>query len=318
MIFEAADARQLAKAKDLAPNMADLNDSQKEWLLFSKIFRSLGYSNFSDGFESLAESLPYQKLQPWLVESEPREKIIAHWAGELGLIPAESKGLHENFLPTWEALRRLRPLDSMNSIPMAPTGRPQNHPLRRLAGMYHHLARTGSEGLVKSWLRALWEVEALLQAKAGNKRVFEPLARLFDPVGTEVLSQLLTPTSKKTAAKPLALIGQSRQRVVIANAVIPFFLSWAREAGDRGLEKTLFALFLTLPGEGGNHKTELMEERLFAGRPIKLRKSLSYYQGLIQLYDDWCRQYDRTCEGCGLGRLIIGAGNHGARSLVGK
>lgn len=313
LVQRASEQRQLAKAMGLAPEFAQLTDDQQEWLLFSKLFRALGYGGWQDAFERLAEATPLAKVRQTLAQPGGNIQLLGLWAGNLGLLAGG--------IEPWQPLCQAWGQDllayagqPLAQLP-APKGRPQNHPLRRLSGLVHHLEATLHQGLLKTWLKLLWEAEAALGQKQGWKQVQTQVAGLFPNPPQNPLTQVLTPKTAKMSGQPLALIGLERQRVLLVNAVIPFFLAYALAKQDRALEKTLFGLFLLLPCEGENHKTLAMEARLLAGVQGWGRKNLCYAQGLIQLYEDWCGP-EPDCQCCGLLRLL--QGEHGAGADVGK
>ncbi len=317
LVQSASEQRQLAKAQSLAPEFSKLNEDQQEWLLFSKLFRALGYGGWQDAFERLAEATPLTWVRQTLALPLGNQRLLGRWAGNLGLLQ-EGVSHWQPTCQSWGQGLLAHAGQPLNPLPEAvahPQGRPQNHPLRRLSGMVHHLEATQHQGLLKTWLKLLWEAEPALGQPQGLKQVQDQVAGLFPNPPQNPLTQVLTPKTKKIGQQPLTLIGPERQRVLLVNAVIPFFLAYALAKNDRGLEKTLFGLFLLLPCEGENHKTLAMEARLLPNVRGWGRKGLSYAQGLIQLYEDWCGP-EPTCQGCGLLRLL--QSEHGAGADIGK
>ncbi len=301
LIFGAADQRQLRKAQALAPNLKDFGPAQQEWLLFSKIFKSLGYSNFPSEFEKLAEAFPLSGITSQI---KNKERILGQWAKTLGLLEVDSDLLHESYKKNYQ-LMQAETQGLSATLPLLIKGlRPANNPWRRLTGLYYHLEKTKGQGLLKSWLKFFWNAEEHLNKKGALKKIIAELNELFPTPKTEPLSQILVPTSKKLAQNSQNLVGASRQMVILTNAVMPFFLSWAREFKDKKLEKTLFSLYLTLPTEGQNSKTQKMQERLFGGERPKIKQGLSFDQGLLQIYDDWCEVNWGNCLACKLPSLI--------------
>ncbi|MDX2470667.1 MAG: DUF2851 family protein [SAR324 cluster bacterium] len=301
LIFGAADQRQLRKAKELAPNLKELSLAQQEWLLYSQILKSLGYSRFPVEFEKLAEAFPLKRIT---AQIKDKEIILGQWAKALSLLDISPDLIHESFFKTYQQMCKITHAQEV-TIPLMIKGlRPANHPWRRLTGLYYHLEKTQGQGLLKSWLKFFWNAEAQLNQKGALKKVSLELSELFPTPNTEPLSQILVPTSKKLAQNPQNLIGASRQMVILTNAVMPFFLSWARAQEDKKLEKTLFSLYLILPTEGQNSKTQKMRERLFSGERPKIKQGLSFDQGLIQIYDDWCEVNWGNCVNCKLPSLI--------------
>ena len=88
----------------------------------------------------------------------------------------------------------------------------------------------------------------------------------------------------------------------MANAVIPFFLAYARRRGDKELEKLLYRLFIVLPPEAPNSKTRFMEHRLLLTKPLPA--TLRSQQGLLQIYQDFCTSFYEGCHACHFPDLI--------------
>ncbi len=304
LLYQAAEQRQLSKAQKLAPALESLRLQQQEELLFAQIFRSLGYSLYAEAFESLAEAWPYARICEQMTSGKGKPVVLGNWAIALNLLE-RAEPVHPSLREEWKTWQGVEPLFTWSGGSLKGGGRPQNHPWRRLTGLYHHLANTLEQGLLKSWLKALWEVEEKLDRQDKPQGILDFLSQLFEPQEFEPLSHLLLPQSKVLSQRILRLVGEARLNVVLANAVIPFFLSWARAQKDKGLEKTLFALFMLLPGEGGNHKTEALQTRFWGDAPRGIKKNLAYYQGMLQFYEDWCGG-EPVCEGCGLFKLLGG------------
>ncbi|OGH04713.1 MAG: hypothetical protein A2600_02845 [Candidatus Lambdaproteobacteria bacterium RIFOXYD1_FULL_56_27] len=298
LIFQASEQRQIQKSERLALTWGKgLEGAQTE--LLGLLFRCLGYSHYSEAFEALALRHPWGEVAQLLALPQAQGKVLGLWLGELGLW--EGTQGYESLAQHWGQFKSLHP--GLNALAkVTPKGRPSNHPARRLTGLYYHLEAVHQEGLAKSWLRFFYQAEQLLQAhKNPLPKLLAALDQQFPSPETEPLVHLSAPSSVKLIA-PQRLIGESRQRILLINGLMPFFLSWAIFSQDKGLQKTLFALFLLLPAEGENHKTQAMESRLgLTGPQMTLRRNLAYHQGLIQFYDQLCETYLKNqCQGCPL------------------
>lgn len=146
-----------------------------------------------------------------------------------------------------------------------------------------------------------------MKTKKSTSTVMRLLDEMFPQPDWDPLNHLLSVVSNDPNVGALRLIGQQRQLVILSNAIIPFFIAWARVHREPQIEKTLMALFLVLPAEGKNRKTQFMEQRLFGHQPhVTIRKNLSYYQGLIQLHDDCCRSFYEGCNNnCSLVKMLL-------------
>ena len=101
------------------------------------------------------------------------------------------------------------------------------------------------------------------------------------------------------------LIGLDRKVIIWANAILPFFLAYARKEQDMQLEQLLFRIFMVLPPEASNQKTRFMERRLWTSsyRHLKLN-SFGYRQGMLQVHADFCRNFFQGCADCELLELL--------------
>lgn len=313
LIFQAAEQRLLGKAALLQAEIQSRDAADREDLLFRKICQAAGYTEYTKPFDELVQNYPYS-LTTFLLRSMHRQnriEILGRWLGFMGFLDGVvADQLHHSLRREWLSFQQF-----WESIPDAPTvsvsgatnpSRPYNHPLRRLVGLYYHLEKVHFQGLLKSWLKFLMDCRPAIAArKHQSKMVLEMLDEMFPQPDWEPLNWLLSASSQKKTDKRIRLIGKQRQLIILVNAIIPFFLSWARECGDRDLESTLFNLFLVLPAEAKNRKTRFLEQRLLPLNPkFKMKKNLSYHQGLIQLHDDCCKSYYEGCRNCSLVKLI--------------
>lgn len=297
LVQQASEQRQIQKARRLGLDFSKGLAAQEQ-RLFELILRCLGYSHYAESFEALGARFSLNRSLDLLAQGP--EALLGTWLGSLGLLSSPDKDIHPAFLPTWQAYNKhfKAPVDDKIKV----QGRPANHPIRRLSGLAAHLDALKGESLVKFWLRFFYQAEDLLGHPKPLPRLAEALDACFPQREDEPLARLMVPTSKKLSTKVQRLIGPSRQRVVLINGLMPFFLCWALFSKDKRLEKTLFALFLLLPAEGDNHKTKALEKRLGlqGTSPGPIRKNLSYHQGLIQFHDELCSTYGPACEGCPL------------------
>ncbi|MDT8446703.1 MAG: DUF2851 family protein [bacterium] len=296
LIFQASEQRQIQKARRLGLDWS-AGLAAQEQRLFALLLRSLGYSHFAEPFESLASRYSYRESMERLKKPQGRLRLLADWLGELGLLGSETEGMHEAYRPIYRSYQASFKGEVLVQLKLK--GRPSNHPLRRLTGLAHHLEGLGGESLVKYWLRFFYQAQGLLKGPKALPNLLKALDERFAQPPDEPLAWLASPTSSKTLKHAQRLIGPSRQRVVLINGLMPFFLSWALFSKDRALEKTLFGLFLLMPAEGPNFKTEALERRL-ACQELPLRRNLAYHQGLIQFHDELCHHYGPTCQGCPL------------------
>ena len=276
-----------------------------EQLLFQSIFKTLGYSAYSYVFEELAQLFPLAVLHSFLQQPyrTARILILARWFGACGLLPEEPPPffhatLRKEFFQWQAEWNQQSPVFVAKKF--AQPSRPQNAPERRLVGMFHHLYHLNTEGLLKGWLKVLKHLEAIVEEKTLKKEVLQKTQALFATPDWEAWQHYLgLPAVDRPQSAQL--IGKDRQIIIWANAIIPFFLAYARQEKWVALEKLLYRLFLALPPEAANSRTRFMEKRLSPFPRKELRpKTLHLQQGLIQIHQDFCQSFERGCEQCRL------------------
>ena len=313
LVFQAAEERLLNKAADIGKEMDSADDEKQEDLLFRSICRSAGYAAFSEPFVKLAQVYPYSQIMKLFrsMHRQNRIEVLGRWLGYMGILDSiDAGGVHDTlrrewlaFQQFWSKIKDIGPISK--PLPKKPY-RPLNHPLRRLTGLYYHLDKVQFHGLVKSWLKFIHECHAAIEKKTRQRAtVLALLDEMFPQPEWDPLSHMLFATSSRLSEKSVRLIGKQRQLIILINSIIPFFLHWAKQKQDRELERTLFDLFLLMPAESKNSKTHFLEQRLFSLNPdFKIKKNLSYHQGLIQLHDDCCKSYYEGCWNCSLVKLM--------------
>lgn len=309
VVAHAAETRARAKAQRILAGAGDDNDEQ---LLFRQLFGYLGYRPHTGLFEDLARRFPLADLAPLLglPREQARAEVLARWFGSAGLLatPPPTRAdttLHteyETLQARWQALR-LAPLERP---PVRRPGRPWNSAERRLAGLFHHLYATGRDGWLRGWLRFLRRMDVLRDAPEFGAEAVRMLTEAFSTPADEPWRRYIS-FHQGDLHRPARLIGMDRTTVLMANAVLPTFLAFARRDGDVELEKVLYRLYLVLPPEGPNQRTRFMEQRL--APVVPLQRSLRTHQGLLQIHQDFCRSFYEGCDRCRFPDLIAPAGD---------
>lgn len=313
LVFQAAEQRLIAKSALMTEELTDAGQEKAENLLFKKICQAAGYTTYAQAFSELAAKYPYNLVGSFFrsMHRQNRIEILGRWLGFMGFLNRiKPESVHDSYRREWLAFQQLwNGIQDSETIVLSDAvkpSRPYNHPMRRLVGLYYHLEKIQFQGLLKSWLKFLMECrKALAAGKRPLSTVQELLDDMFPQPDWEPLGRLTTINSQVLSDRSKRLIGKQRQLIILVNAVIPFFLSWSRANGEQQLERTLFDLFLILPAESENRKTRFLEQRLLSLNPgLKMKKNLSYHQGLIQLHDDCCKSYYQGCQNCTLVKLL--------------
>ncbi|MDQ6624194.1 MAG: DUF2851 family protein, partial [Verrucomicrobiota bacterium] len=148
-----------------------------------------------------------------------------------------------------------------------------NHPQRRLGAL---------AALALRWPAFMHSLGVAEPARA----VREFLRSLEHPYW----QQHYTLTSE-TAARPMALIGESRVAELMANVVYPLLSA-------RGGE--VWSPYEKLGARLTNRRLETAATRLFGDDPRRpaFLKTVAHQQGLLQIYEDFCLQDNSDCAHC--------------------
>ena len=243
--------------------------------LYQAMAAALGYKSNKLPFTLLAQRLPLAVLR------KTRGSTAALLFGVSGFLPAHDlspfdaptrsylRGLWEDWWPRRAEFQRFGIAPELWRMSGQ---RPANHPQRRLAALAQ---------IVAHWPR----VRAVCKA-ADPGETQEFLMNLHD----EYWDMHYT-VSSKIAARPMALIGESRVIEILVNVIIP--LAYSRDPkrwiGYQHLRASL-----------SNRRVETAATRLFGETSLRreLLKSAAIQQGLLQVYEDFCMQDSSDCERC--------------------
>lgn len=312
IIFQASEQRLQDKAHKIQSEIQNFSYQEQEDYLFRLIGKATGYSAYAESFDNLLRHFPASTLMPLFRHSlrQAKTEVLSRWFGYLGLLSkTPSDKIHDELRREWTAMQIIWERISQDTklLPNLPKkGRPQNSPLRRLTGLFYHLEQVHFQGLTKSWMAFinLWDNDAAHQ-KTFPATLNKELEKMFPQTQGDPLAPMLSPVKAVKENSAIRFIGKERQRIILINAIIPFFIAWSQLYKNTELEKKLFAIFLGLPGEGANQKTRFFETRLLQQHSqLTLKKNLSYYQGLIQLHDECCHSFYEGCQNCTLLQLL--------------
>lgn len=278
MLESAAQYRLELKSARLHRSVAAQGRGQA---IFQALAQALGYRNNQQPFLILAQRL----LLPRLLKMNPgqREALLFGVSGFLEAVryedttPSTRDYLRQLWAEWWkvrdECDRWLRP-QHLPRWKLAAT-RPGNHPQRRL-------------GALAAMLTEWPQVSApLMDASRWSQHAWrETLLSLQHEYWGDHYTLMA-----ETAAKPLALIGESRVHEMLANVAYPLLMP----------ERTrLWAEYLELPALLDNQKVRRAVLRLFGDSPrgAAFTSRLHQQQGLLQIYEDFCLEDDSGCANC--------------------
>ena len=241
--------------------------------LFQALAATLGYKNNKLPFTLLAQRLPLKLLR--------KRDAGALLFGVSGFLPATDlsafdtptraylRGLWEKWWPQRAEFERLTIAPELWKLAGQ---RPANHPQRRLAALAQIVAH--------------WPAIRALAKRCEPRAIQEFFVKLTD----EYWDFHYT-VSSKTAAKRMALVGESRVTEMLVNVFFPLALT---------TDDTRAIGFKNLPASLTNRRVEVAALRLFG--PSELGRALlrdaAMQQGLLQIYEDFCMRDASDCERC--------------------
>jgi hypothetical protein len=242
-----------------------------EQALYEGLMEALGYGGNAPAMRSLACAVPWTRLSA--AAPAAREALLIGAAGLLpsqrghrGPVDARVVELERDF-----AAERITPL---------PPGawklwgmRPENHPVRRIAGAAALFTRLGTPSAL---LRVV--------AARSTKEAIAPL--LLDAQGFWLGHY---DVCAGPCRMPAALVGRSRALEILVNVVLPC----AAASGDPALAAQAHSLFAKLPRPAAYGLTRFIENAL-ASAGVRVPVNARRAQGLLALHRDWCTQ-----NGCG-------------------
>lgn len=332
----AGEERFLSKAAALE---GELNCRAPQEVLYSGLMEALGYSRNRAPFRQLSLNLPLAVLCGYAAgKQEPRMIMTALLLGSAGLLPqAKDKpptadagnmpatrdaAVGQDYEDTVQQIWRwsgLEPLLSPSDWQRARV-RPENLPVRRLAGMAGLLARTMETGLMEGMLSILRGAPTC-DAQSGKRNAFGACSPLQDDVhktssarkssllrafcqmpGEGYWSSHLEPGHPLTHPAP-ALIGAGRAAEMVVNVMLPFAWALGQQNGDDLLCQRAMDIYRRHAATQSNYVTRQMSEQFWGDQRMGLARSAQRHQGLLHLFHSYCRQ--RRCQDCPAARETV-------------
>jgi hypothetical protein len=246
-------------------------------MLFQAFAEAFGYRQNRLPTTVLAQRLPLGTLK-----SDPgaTEALLFGLAGFLESpvfeeAPLDTRDYLRNLWETW--WKRRAEFQGIDLGWKFAGSRPVNHPQRRVSALAC-LARESQRVF-----RHLWESAA----KTFDRKAF---VKVLGSLGHSFWDNHYTLTSA-TAAKPMALIGGTRTREILANIAYPLVVPCNEPAWDG---------YCAIRGTLENEKSRRAVIRLLGHRQDAdaFTRHLFQQQALLQIYDDFCMQDDSDCEDC--------------------
>ena len=270
-----------------------------EQLLYEGIMEALGYERNSKAMRELAQHVPFADL-----DQKSELEIQATLFGVAGLLPSQrEKPLppeatdHPSIVALEEQWRTSEYAElppRMTEARWSFTGRPLNHPIRRIAAMAQLIQRC--QGSLMMYFLPICEKVATADTK-----------RALQTTQTELRAHLmLEPTGYwdqhsnfglKSRHK-IALIGKDRAMDIIINKILPVAYIWAVEADSQQLQEAVLRLYSIGSKSTGNKIIDAVNKQIFTEtQPMRLMNpTAKIEQGFIRLYKNYCA--DQLCDLC--------------------
>jgi hypothetical protein len=283
------------------PELTQKDFSNKElWeqVLYEGVMEGLGYSKNREPFLRLAENMTLKIIVNFgmPVSDSTIESLMF---GAAKLLP-KSKSIKEKearqyvheLRKKWKELRSQYHGEILNAADWQffPT-RPSNFPTIRIAA---------ASSLIKEFLANDF-FRCTIQTLKGNISAAEKeqkLVQLFSIETNDFWKHHYN--FDKAASNSITVLGASRIREIVINAVLPIALLYARIFKDKAVREGALDVYQYLPASESNSITRLMEKQLLKGR-LSL-KNVSRQQAVIQLYKFYCAE--RRCSDCELGAVL--------------
>lgn len=249
---------------------AELRFADYDQLSYEGIMEAMGYSKNKFQMLRLSQVCPYALIKDSFADEQDSTALLCYLVGVSGLtahIP-NSLVLNTAKLPEkkediqWKLFRI----------------RPGNHPVIRLS-----------------------QIAVLLQESFSDS-LFNRLVRLFSFTKEEFSVQQFTQRCYSFFGKPAHsvsreyILGSTRVDTIIINILLPLMLQYARAEGYESLEESVITIYRNMKRLPDNHIVHSMEQYMDDGQKRLVRSRAMYQQGLLRLYDDYCR--DHNCRGC--------------------
>ena len=270
-----------------------------EQLLYEGIMEALGYERNSKAFRELAQHVPFTDL-----DGKSELEIQAILLGVAGLLPSQrEKSLSSDVTDDssvvalealWCASEYAELPPRMTEARWSFTGRPLNHPVRRIPAISQLIHR--AKGSLMMYFLPTCEKAATTDTKKALQTIEKEIRTLLmiEPVGYwEQHSNFGT-----GGARNAVLIGKGRAIDIIVNKILPVAYIWAVEAGSQQLQEAVLQLYSVGSKSTGNKIISKINKQVFTEqqRMQHLHPTAKIEQGIIRLHKNYCA--DWLCDLC--------------------
>ena len=270
-----------------------------EQLLYEGIMEALGYERNSKALRELAQHVPFTDF-----DEKSELEIQAILFGVAGLLPSQRE---KPLLPEvtgdpsvmvleelWRGSEYAELPPRMTEARWSFTGRPLNHPTRRIAAISRLIHR--SQGSLMMYFLPTCEKVASADTPELLRTIEKELSALLmiEPVGYWKKHSNFGTGGTRDAV----LIGKGRAIDIIVNKILPVAYIWAIEADSQKLQEGILKLYGVGSKSTGNQIIRKIDKQIFTGeqRMRLLEPTAKIEQGIIRLHKNYCA--DWLCDLC--------------------
>ncbi len=269
----------LRMEKKIKRYTAELFFSDFNQLLYQGIMEAAGYNKNSYNFLQLAIQFPYVDLLSWQKEGMTHDEMFSMLLYAAGLedhipkvISFEDKERWANSYTGQQFSDRKLAL-KWNLFRV----RPVNQPVIRLLQITGLIYRSLQESLLNEFIK----VFATTIKPAMIKQIRINMQKLF----------------ANDSLPKFYRIGQNRLDIILINVLIPILILFGDKMGYHRLKEKGWEVYQNYPGLPANYIEQLIGKKYLNLPQQKLvRKKAVYQQGLLKIYNDFCRYHN--CEFC--------------------
>ena len=270
-----------------------------EQLLYESIMEALGYERNSKALRELAQHVPFADF-----DQKSALEIQATLLGVAGLLPSQREKLFPpevtedpnvvTLEELWRASAYAELPPRMTAARWSFTGRPLNHPVRRIAAMSQLMHRC--HGSLMMYFLPICEKAVTADTQKLLRTIEKELCSLLTLEPTdywEMHSDFGTGGTRKAV-----LIGKGRAVDIIINKILPVAYIWAIEAESQKLQEAILQLYSVGSKSTGNRIINKVDEQIFTEtqQMRHLKPTAKIEQGVIRLYKNYCA--DQLCDLC--------------------
>jgi hypothetical protein len=170
--------------------------------------------------------------------------------------------------------------------------RPDNAPVRRLAGLGAWLAPRLGHGWVEDLGQAV--------RQCAGAKTSASLTELFRVRATDDFWPHHVGFGHPTPRPRPWLIGRGRAMEIVVSVLLPALYALGQSHGDDTLSAAALRCYQRFPATPGNRVVRYMAQQVAGGAARQVRMNACRQQGLLHLFREWCSE--RRCETCPAGR----------------